>query len=107
MAANWPRRRRSARRSFCEPRRRCIASAAHALLKNRHLKRIAPELHSARDETFGDVALLKSGKKIPKARQPLDSGFIELPAQLLDEFRRSGASSLVGRIQSAALYFLP
>src|SRR3990172_1050157 len=79
------------------------ASAAHALLKNRHLKRIAPELHSARDETFGDVAFLKLGKKIPKAKQPLDSGFIELPAQLLDEFRRSGASSLVGRIQSAAL----
>ncbi len=78
------------------------ASAAHTLLKNRHLKRIAPELSAARDEAYKDVALLKLGGKIPKAKRPLDSGFIELPAELLADFHENGATSLVGRIQAAA-----
>jgi len=78
------------------------AAAAHTLLKNRHLKRVEPDLIAARDDAFEDVTLLKSGGKIPKIKRPLDSGFITLPAELLAEFRQQGEQSLVGRIQAAA-----
>lgn len=44
---------------------------------------LAKALEAARAETFADVDLLRSGKSIPKDKDPLDSGFIDLPARLL------------------------
>lgn len=77
-------------------------SAAHALLKHDHLRAIEPELLAARDEVFADVELLRGGGEIPAHKQPLDSGFIDLPQRLLDEHAADAAGSLLGRIQNAA-----
>lgn len=77
-------------------------AAAHSLLQKGEIKALEPALLAARDDTFADVALLKSGGNIPAAKNPLDSGFIELPAELLDEFRQKGPESLVGKIQHVA-----
>jgi glucose-6-phosphate isomerase len=77
-------------------------TASHMLLKQRHVQKIEPYLLAARDEAFDDVALWRSGKEIPEAKRPLDSGFVELPAELLADFKQNSKNSLVGRIQSVA-----
>ena len=58
---------------------------------------IAGHLQSARDEAFADVDLLRSGDPIPQEKQPLDSGFIDLPARLL-----AGEDGLLERMETAA-----
>ncbi|MGE3314913.1 MAG: glucose-6-phosphate isomerase [Planctomycetaceae bacterium] len=78
------------------------ASAALSILKGTEIEKITPALLAARDDAFNDIALLNSGNSIPAAKNPLDSGFIDLPAELLAEFRQKGAESLVGRMQAAA-----
>lgn len=77
-------------------------TAAHALVKKKHLKKIEEDLLAARAEVFADVNLLRSGDKLPKKKQPLDSGYIPLPAELLDEREEHPAASLLGRIEEAA-----
>ena len=77
-------------------------SAALHCLKKRYLREIEKDLEEARQETLDDVPLLTSGKKIPKSKRPLDSGFIELPRNLLDEAATHGGDSLLGRIRTAA-----
>lgn len=77
-------------------------SATGALLKRDQLDALQPALLAARRELFDDVALLHSGKPVPTAKQPLDSGFIDLPRRLLDEHTAKGGDSLVGRIESTA-----
>lgn len=74
------------------------ATAARELLKKKHLKAVEPQLLAARDEVLADIKLLASGEKIPKAKRPLDAGFIELPARLLAE----GGGGLLRQIQTAA-----
>jgi glucose-6-phosphate isomerase len=76
--------------------------AARKVISDGQWKSVQPALLRARDEVFGDVELLKSGKPIPAVKQPLDSGFIDLPHRLLDECRQNGDSSLLGRIKTAA-----
>lgn len=78
-------------------------SAARGMLGKGQLEALRPALLAARNELFDDVDLLHSGKPVPPGKQPLDSGFIDLPRRLLDEFASHGADSLVGRIESAAL----
>ncbi|MAT13875.1 MAG: glucose-6-phosphate isomerase [Planctomyces sp.] len=77
-----------------EPAFSHIPAADWAGLKSR--------LEAARDETLADVDLLTSGGAIPKTKQPLDSGFIMLPANLLDEQEAKGESSLLGQMKLAA-----
>jgi glucose-6-phosphate isomerase len=77
-------------------------SAALHCLKKRYLREIEKDLEEARQETLDDVPLLTNGKKIPKSKRPLDSGFIELPRNLLDEAATHGGDSLLGRIRTAA-----
>lgn len=55
-------------------------------------------LEQARQETLGDVELLRSGRTIPADKDPLDSGFIDLPARLLQ-----GEDGLLQRIEASAL----
>lgn len=76
--------------------------AALPMLKSGALAALHPQLLAARQEVFDDVALATSGQPIPANKQPLDSGFIDLPHRLLQEFRQQGEQSLVGRIQSCA-----
>lgn len=78
-------------------------SAARVLIPDAAWNDLAPALESARNEVLADVDLMQCGALIPPERQPLDAGFIDLPAQLLAdaEGRRSG-QSLVKRIEKAA-----
>ena len=85
------------------------AAAAHRLLDPSLLEDIQPAILAARDEVLSDVELLKSGKSIPNAKQPLDSGFIELPLGLLveelAEDKDNGPTSLLKRTEQAAQQF--
>ncbi len=54
-------------------------------------------LEAARIETLGDVELLNRTAEIPAEKQPLDSGFIDLPKRLLD-----GEDGLLDRIEKGA-----
>jgi len=62
---------------------------------------LKPALEAARDETLQDIELRSSGEEIPEKKQPLDSGFINLPAELLAEKAAKGDDSLLGRMQKA------
>lgn len=75
-------------------------SAARHMISNQQWNSIEGELHSALDETYADVDLLHSGGEIPKDKQPLDSGFIDLPKRLLDGLKKDGDSSLLGQIKT-------
>ncbi|MCA9038752.1 MAG: glucose-6-phosphate isomerase [Planctomycetaceae bacterium] len=63
---------------------------------------LKPDLEAARAETLADVDLLTSGESIPDQKQPLDSGFIMLPANLLEEQKAKGAESLLGQMKETA-----
>src|SRR5437660_8747887 len=77
-------------------------SAARRAFASQKLVALYPALLAARKELFDDVELLRSGKPVPQEKQPLDSGFIDLPRRLLDELSSHGSESLVGRIESKA-----
>jgi glucose-6-phosphate isomerase len=59
-------------------------------------------LEKARTETLADVDLLRSGDAIPEKKEPLDSGFIELPKETLAEFNADPENSLLGLMKAAA-----
>src|SRR5688572_32809837 len=48
------------------------------------------------------VATERDIKQPPPEMQPLDAGFIDLPQKLLDQQRKQGDASLVGRITALA-----
>src|SRR5262249_32452705 len=62
------------------------------------LKDLMPQLLQIRSQ----VAAERELKQAPPELQPLDSGFIDLPQQMLDEHRRKGDGSVLGRVQLAA-----
>lgn len=66
------------------------------------LQSLSAALDEARDETLADAQLWADGVEVPAEKQPLDSGFHELPDRLLGEYRTHGAKSEVGQIQAAA-----
>ncbi|MBN2023042.1 MAG: glucose-6-phosphate isomerase [Pirellulales bacterium] len=59
---------------------------------------LGPRLEAARNEVLDDLALWHSGEPVPKEKQPLDAGFIDLPERLLDQYRAKGDQSELGRI---------
>ncbi len=63
---------------------------------------IAEPLARARSEVLADFELWKSGRDVPAYKQPLEPAFIELPAQLLEEYRRSRATSPLNQILATA-----
>lgn len=77
-----------------------FSSSAADFLIGKQLPLIKEKLQQARDEAFADVELLRSGAEIPEVKQPLDSGFIDLPQRLLD-----GEDGLLDRIQTTAKTF--
>ncbi len=77
-------------------------SAARTSLTPRGFEALQPALMAARKELFDDVDLLRNRGTVAPQKQPLDSGFIDLPRRLLDEHASRGDDSLVGRIESAA-----
>ncbi len=56
-----------------------------------------PALEAARKEALADVELLHSKGAVPAEKQPLDSGFIDLPKRLL-----AGEDGLLDRIEKSA-----
>lgn len=77
--------------------------AARVLIPEPTWQDLGAKLDGARQEVLADVDLMNGALPVPAAKQPLDAGFIELPAQLLKQAsaKRSG-SSLVKRIEVAA-----
>ncbi len=74
------------------------ATAAKKLIPSEHFEKLEPELLAARDEMFEDVGLWESKGEIPAHKQPLDAGFIPLPAKML----ASRSAGLLNDIQTTA-----
>ncbi|HEX6984269.1 MAG TPA: glucose-6-phosphate isomerase [Planctomycetaceae bacterium] len=79
-------------------------SAALALFPDAAPAKLAGRLNAARDEVLADVDLWRSGGSVPPAKQPLDAGFIPLPADLLAGHNEDPRGSLLGRIIEAAAF---
>ena len=75
-------------------------SSSADFLIGKQLPLLADGLQAARDEAFADVELLRSGGEVPNNKQPLDSGFIDLPQRLL-----AGEDGLLESMQSTAKTF--
>lgn len=77
---------------------------AAAELRARHfldphkLKELTPRLMQVRSQ----VATERELRQPPPELQPLDAGFIDLPQKTLDQHRRSGESSVLGRVLALA-----
>lgn len=74
------------------------ATAALGFIEPAALRGLKPSLEAARAETIADVADLKQKRAVPADKQPLDSGFIELPSELL----AGGADRLLDRMLASA-----
>ncbi len=59
---------------------------------------LAPRLEVARNEVIDDLTLWKSGEDVPRVKDPLDAGFIDLPERMLEEYRQKGDLSELGQI---------
>ena len=81
------------------------SEAARKLFDHQQLTELEPQLLAARDEVFNDVELLRSGSEIPPTKEPLDAGFLNLPAELLREDEANKSESLLSRIDTAAGMF--
>lgn len=66
------------------------------------LERLRPQLDAARQEVLSDLANFHAGAKVPAEKQPLDSGFHDLPERLLRDYRSSPESSELRKILAAA-----
>src|SRR5262245_46493592 len=62
------------------------------------LKAIAPQL----DQIRSQVAAERELQEVPPELQPLDAGFIDLPQKTLDDHRRKGDDSSLGRVFAMA-----
>jgi glucose-6-phosphate isomerase len=75
-----------------------------AELRTRHflppslLRDLVPRLMQVRSQ----VATERELKQVPPEMAPLDAGFIDLPQKYLDDFRRKGDASLLGRVLTKA-----
>src|ERR1043165_797663 len=72
----------------------------------RHQNFLTPEkLHEMTPRVLNvrsQVVTERELKEVPPAMQPLDAGFIDLPQKLLDEHRKHGDASELGRVLSIA-----
>ncbi|MGH7173226.1 MAG: glucose-6-phosphate isomerase, partial [Gemmataceae bacterium] len=71
--------------------------ARHFLAPGR-LKELLPRLMQCR----GQVAAEREIRNVPPEMQPLDAGFIDLPQAALDNYRRKGETSDLGRVLKLA-----
>jgi glucose-6-phosphate isomerase len=60
------------------------------------------ELMSRLAQVRGQVAAERELRQVPAEMSPLDAGFIDLPQKTLDEQRRKGEASALGRVVSLA-----
>jgi glucose-6-phosphate isomerase len=71
---------------------------AQNFLPPARLRELAPRVLQVRSQ----VAAERELKQVPPELQPLDAGFIDLPQQLLDQHRRQGDTSTLGRVLKIA-----
>lgn len=76
--------------------------AARVLIPEAEWAALIPRLDGARQEVLGDVDQMASP---PPEKQPLDAGFINLPAQLLKDRKKRGQPGLLRDIETAAKRF--
>src|SRR6516225_1152838 len=69
----------------------------HLLQPNR-LKAFLPHLMQVRSQ----IAAERELQQVPAELQPLDAGFIDLPQKTLDNHRRKGEASDLGRVMTTA-----
>ncbi len=62
------------------------------------LKELTPRLLQVRSQ----VAAERDLKQVPPEMQPLEAGFIDLPQKTLDQHRRQGETSVLGRVLAQA-----
>lgn len=62
------------------------------------LKELSPRLSQVRSQILAEREL----QQVPLESQPLDAGFIDLPQKTLDEQRRKGDASILGRVLALA-----
>jgi glucose-6-phosphate isomerase len=67
---------------------------AQHLVNQAELRELLPRLMQVRSQ----VAAERELKEAPAELQPLDAGFIDLPQKYLDQYRRHGDDSVLGRI---------
>lgn len=66
------------------------------------VRQLAPRLEAARREVVADLELWHRGSSVPKEKQPLDTGFMDLPERLLAEYREKRNASELGQILATA-----
>jgi glucose-6-phosphate isomerase len=71
---------------------------AQHLLPPSLLRELVPRLQQVR----GQVATERELRQAPAEMQPLEAAFIDLPQKTLDDFRRKGESSALGRVVAQA-----
>src|SRR5262245_1338304 len=77
---------------------------AAAELRSRHFlppalfRELGPKLIQVRSQLAAEREL----RQVPPEQQPLDAGFMDLPQKYLDEHRRKGDASVLGRVLGAA-----
>ena len=65
------------------------------------LEWLAPRLEAARNEVLDDLATWQAKGPVPRVKEPLDAGFIDLPERLLGEYAENPKASELGRIKAA------
>lgn len=73
---------------------------ARQFLPPARLRDFTPKLLQVRSQ----IATERELQQVPPELQPLDAGFIDLPQKLLDQHRRKGESSVLGRVTSKAAF---
>jgi glucose-6-phosphate isomerase len=71
--------------------------ARHFLHPSR-VKELGPRLVQCRSQVAAD----REARNVPPENQPIDAGFIDLPQNLLDGYRRKGDASDLGRVLAVA-----
>ena len=67
------------------------------------IQQLGPQLEAARDEVLKtDLQLFASGGSVPPEKEPLDSGFHEMPERILDAYQSNRSESELGRILATA-----
>jgi glucose-6-phosphate isomerase len=71
---------------------------AQNFVSQNRLKELVPRLLQVRSQ----IAAERDLQQVPPELQPLEPGFIDLPQKMLDEHRRHGDTSVLGRVLAAA-----
>src|SRR5437764_296036 len=75
-----------------------VRADSSSVLPPARLKELAPRLQQVRSQ----IAAERDLPQAPPELQPLHTGFIDLPQKTLDQHRRQGEASVLGRVLARA-----